>query len=499
MHNVSSFPTFLPNAEDNFSWIICIFILLWFLVFIFSSFQNRNKIDKRIRQLIEHIRELATKQRGINTNSEQTTNNLLCKFKRDSVLKFALNAFQKNLLPYKKRGQTFYCNRMSAEDFFNEHSLAHSVFEIKAITPALLTAVGVFGTFCGLLIALKGFDISIPELSMSKMLDGAKTAFVTSVWGVFFSILSNIYLRFSNHFLRRQIRSLITIIDEIYPANVTSDRDLKALGADDDISVQDSISDMKTSLVEVIKKTSKDSADLIASAITKHIREINENSAKIIETTLDKLNDSLNANIREQAEQTRAAGQAFVESTRVATEKIRNEFENSAQIIRNEFEGIGTSISELLASSNSDLGKWSEVAQLLSQKGDELVTKTGMLFEGLSRISDNLSNLDKVQLERQTELAEAVQSISYSTSTYKDNMERTAEFMGKLDEFTAQWDKFASEINMLKEYTDHMIKENMDMYSNNITQVTKELTQSWGNTLKDAMQNMVDGIKLLNQ
>ncbi|MCX8047515.1 MAG: MotA/TolQ/ExbB proton channel family protein [Anoxybacillus gonensis] len=60
--------------------------------------------------------------------------------------------------------------------------------------------VGVLGTFVGLVFALRGIDTDATKMSESliNVLDGAHTAFYTSIAGIIFSIFINIYTKFHN-------------------------------------------------------------------------------------------------------------------------------------------------------------------------------------------------------------------------------------------------------------------------------------------------------------
>ena len=56
-------------------------------------------------------------------------------------------------------------------------------------TPSLLTTMGIFGTFTGIVIGLLTFDHMNIDVSISYLLEGLKTAFVTSLFGILLSIL----------------------------------------------------------------------------------------------------------------------------------------------------------------------------------------------------------------------------------------------------------------------------------------------------------------------
>lgn len=63
-------------------------------------------------------------------------------------------------------------------------------------TPVLLTSLGILGTFAGIISGLLDFDTHHVDESISGLLEGLKTAFITSLWGMSFSILFKIVSNF---------------------------------------------------------------------------------------------------------------------------------------------------------------------------------------------------------------------------------------------------------------------------------------------------------------
>ncbi len=65
--------------------------------------------------------------------------------------------------------------------------------------PTLLTSLGILGTFTGIVIGLLNFDPTQLDASIGKLLDGLKTAFITSITGmgagIFFKVLSTTLLK----------------------------------------------------------------------------------------------------------------------------------------------------------------------------------------------------------------------------------------------------------------------------------------------------------------
>ena len=55
--------------------------------------------------------------------------------------------------------------------------------------PTLLTSLGILGTFFGIVAGLLGFDTNDIDSSIGTLLEGMKTAFITSLFGILLSII----------------------------------------------------------------------------------------------------------------------------------------------------------------------------------------------------------------------------------------------------------------------------------------------------------------------
>ena len=82
---------------------------------------------------------------------------------------------------------------MDIEEFLNEDDLDMHVHKrLLEMAPDLFTSIGILGTFVGLVWGLKDFQPSDYEAmtsSVSSLVDGIKVAFLTSIYGIAFSIV----------------------------------------------------------------------------------------------------------------------------------------------------------------------------------------------------------------------------------------------------------------------------------------------------------------------
>ncbi|EPH2849717.1 MotA/TolQ/ExbB proton channel family protein [Serratia nevei] len=70
-----------------------------------------------------------------------------------------------------------------------DHRNIHSKF--REYAPTLMGALGILGTFTGIIIGLLNFNTESIDTSIPLLLGGLKTAFITSIIGMFFAILFN--------------------------------------------------------------------------------------------------------------------------------------------------------------------------------------------------------------------------------------------------------------------------------------------------------------------
>lgn len=78
-------------------------------------------------------------------------------------------------------------------------------YHLAKATPTLLTSIGILGTFVGIVIALMGFDDNNIKLHINEIISGMQTAFISSVIGVFLSILLKIFILSQNNDVNQEI------------------------------------------------------------------------------------------------------------------------------------------------------------------------------------------------------------------------------------------------------------------------------------------------------
>ena len=88
---------------------------------------------------------------------------------------------------------------VDAELFFNDSTLLKERMNKRLLdyVPQLLLAIGIFGTFLGLVLGLSGLDLSAGDnTQLNNLIDGTKISFLTSLYGMYFSIAISTLMNF---------------------------------------------------------------------------------------------------------------------------------------------------------------------------------------------------------------------------------------------------------------------------------------------------------------
>jgi hypothetical protein len=116
-----------------------------------------------------------------------------------------------------------------AYTFFNEQNLLSVNTNLRLINavPALLVGLGILGTFIGLTYGISNFQTNSTEeikLSIETLLSGMGTAFVTSIHGMFFSLLFTFIEKTRINSLHHAMHRLCYTLDKQYKISKEDER-----------------------------------------------------------------------------------------------------------------------------------------------------------------------------------------------------------------------------------------------------------------------------------
>ncbi|MFT6908123.1 MAG: hypothetical protein ACJAS1_004812 [Oleiphilaceae bacterium] len=323
--------------------------------------------------------------------------------------------FDETLIEVRQDGETQLFNTFDAVHFFNTSTLAKGVTDNRLIAavPGFLTAVGVIGTFVGLQIGMSGMDMSGDVVLMKEgiktVIDGAKIAFMTSIWGVTLSVLFNFIEKSLEQLIRAKIGNLQTKIDDIFPRlspesqlqviadnSAESRESLQGLAEQIGIKMQESMLTATRGISEALESTLN---EIMAPAINKLVETTSEGTEKALEELLTKFMDGFGA----QGNQQRTAMENASEKVNESISGMNTTMEAFINKIELSQQASGEREKELIASISL------QVSQLVDQSNEQSIKITDLMDSQFSRM-DNASVKSQAQASQREQ--EFVNNIS---------------------------------------------------------------------------------------
>lgn len=405
------FPNFIDFSSQPFeSQLSTVFVAaLLFITFSFliKSLLSFIRASKRIGWLNKNLKDvtsenIATKRLDLHTSSKNDGGD---------VVGHLWQEFDETLIEVRQNGETQLFNTFDAAHFFNTSTLAKGVTDNRLIAavPGFLTAVGVIGTFVGLQLGMSGMDMSGDVVLMKEgiktVIDGAKIAFMTSIWGVTLSVIFNFIEKLLEQNVRTKISNLQTKIDEIFPRlspesqlqviannSAESRESLQGLAEQIGIKMQESMLTATRGISEALEKTLN---EIMAPAINKLVDETSEGNQKALEDLLTKFMDGFGA----QGNQQRAAMEGASEKVNESIAGMNATMETFIKKIEASQQASGEREKELIASISL------QVSQLVDQSNEQGMKMTELMGSQLGSLNSAFEESQTQASKREQELA----------------------------------------------------------------------------------------------
>lgn len=299
------------NGISAWFWSLTCFIFVLSLFFLFKHYRHFIERNKALRSLLDgQSREtLAYSRREILQRAQKLNVN---------NIGLLWQEFDESLVLSSDKKQLF--NSIDAEHFFNAKTLATGLTasRLLAATPSFLVAIGVLGTFVGLTIGLEGLvgntsEIETLKSGINKLISGAAVAFMTSVWGVAFSLLLNLLEKLFERRALIHIRDLQNKIDFLYPRlpaeqslvhiaeySKESKEALQELHERIGDRLQESINGMSDAMQNALTHTLN---NIMGPAIQTLVHSTSQQSTQLMENMVGSFMEGISSAGREQGEQ----------------------------------------------------------------------------------------------------------------------------------------------------------------------------------------------------
>lgn len=318
----------------------------------------------------------------------------------------------------------------------------HYVYES---IPSLFTTLGIFGTFLGIYVGLQNFDVKDINNSIPTLLEGMKTAFLTSILGIIFSILFGKWSQIVAERAERE-ESVVEVDEEIEALRQIIST-LKENHKQQIAVLQENQKQQTTILQENQKKVDKNHTEVL-----ENLKGGFKNNEKLL---ID-IKDILKGETSKLVSNTETIGSMLLENQKYLGKKFE---ELSAMLAKNNTEAL--------------VGVMKKVTEEFNKQMSTLINK--LVQENFEELNNSVKQLNSWQLENKAMIVSLTQQFENTAKNFSISADAAKEMSVNTKRLT---DDNSNLAKMIKELQKVMIEDTK------YQQIVKELTTTI-NTLKE--------------
>ncbi|RPF29019.1 anti-phage ZorAB system protein ZorA [Georgenia muralis] len=380
-------------------------------------------------------------------------------------------------------------NTVDAEQLFNSRTLASELMHNRVLStvPSILTAVGVLGTFVGLTTGLNGMELgtdsSADELKsgIDNLIGGAAVAFMTSVWGVGASLLTNIFEKVAERRVADRLGRLQDHVDALF-LRMAPEQSLVSImdsSRETSVAMQELHEKIGTKLQEAVEGLSADMQEALTRAIdtamAPSMASLAENAATQSSAVFERLVEKFTASFEQ-------IGTSQAERLDAASAGVATSLESMSG-------GVTSMLEDLRTHSDKQMTAQAEQSALFSTQLEELMRLSARQSEMLSgALTQIVGNLDTASAR--------IGASTASLATATENLRETAAI------FASTSDEMRSIIGQSAESLEHISQGHeraaalLDGHSERLKELTVTSTRA-GTELRGAAADATKGFESL--
>ena len=360
-------------------------------------------------------------------------------------------------------------------DYINEDMLEEEINKhVSELAAGAMTGLGLLGTFFGLLIGIKDLKINQDQLmeSIKTLMDGMKTAFLTSIFGVIYSLAFNAYYK---HVFSWGQKELYNFYDVFYD-KVASNPDNKNINR---------LLDYQRKLVEEFEKLPVTMATVMAEEINKVFAPTvskmdtlmeqfvsvatsnqQENMRILVNSFVDNMNEILNDKfvlLGKTLDKTCEMQKANFEMMDKVVATISSQTSHLSELnesIEKSLENIQNYESQIERFNDSIINHNNESNRLICEVLESQNSTHDAVQSFTENITDATSYINQVKVVIDEFSSKSVEVINYNASTLERINHDTADIVSKYcTETTEAFGSFNTQINEFKVIAGNLINE----------------------------------------
>lgn len=375
---------------------------------------------------------------------------------------------------------------VDAELFFNDSTLLKEKMNKRLLdyVPQLLLAIGIFGTFLGLVLGLSGLDLSAGDnTQLNNLIDGTKISFLTSLYGMYFSIAISTLMNFHIGDYEENILKIKNNLNKVFK---------QALAERSLIKIEKELGMIKSMSGE-IKNINEGMSVAIGKELISVIQSYNETNEKymeavtqIVKTNISGLAESVSSLFEEKMQ--RIFSEEFVskfENLNKNTLEIAINNNRNIEEYKNEIEKISNSISittETLTSfCNGALKNYENVVEKYDERFNNMLNlidnskQNYQEFLVLLKESSNVLKVSNKYISKTDDTFKLINKFLEQENSLVNFWEQNKEIVSNLNQNLGNFfDKYQEKLNNLNMVS----SKHFDEIQEGVVKVQKELTDN---------------------
>lgn len=375
---------------------------------------------------------------------------------------------------------------VDAELFFNDSTLLKEKMNKRLLdyVPQLLLAIGIFGTFLGLVLGLSGLDLSAGDnTQLNNLIDGTKISFLTSLYGMYFSIAISTLMNFHIGDYEENILKIKNNLNKVFK---------QALAERSLIKIEKELGMIKSMSGE-IKNINEGMSVAIGKELISVIQSYNETNEKymeavtqIVKTNISGLAESVSSLFEEKMQ--KIFSEEFVskfENLNKNTLEIATNNNRNIEEYKNEIEKISNSISittETLTSfCNGALKNYENVVEKYDERFNNMLNlidnskQNYQEFLVLLKESSNILKVSNKYISKTDDTFKLINKFLEQENSLVNFWEQNKEIVSNLNQNLENFfDKYQEKLNNLNIVS----SKHFDEIQEGVVKVQKELTDN---------------------
>ena len=487
--------------SQTINWV---FIVAFVATFILYKYHFVKPLDARYKE-IETYLDILKKYNPQNVNVYFES--LSQEMENSDLIKGIWRKYQRTLISIPGKDGLEKYSTVESESYFSVAAFTEGMKGgLWSGLAGTFTGIGILGTFIGLTIGLAGVDTSSTgalSSSISGLLGGMSTAFVTSIFGIVSAIVFGVWhsqnmkrfgdavSRFTDALDQVFIRKSV---EEILLEELAESREQRAameqLSTDMAISICDHLPDVLDQLAEKMDSAMKGNLDTMLAGLserqdkqTEQLMQISSNTSSLVSGCFDQLGDVLKKGVGQEAEE-------LGNSLKNLSSDIASLAEGIRDILDRSTKASSEANQKTLDALNEAISKMNETMEGMANKQTEETDKniqrmTALMEEMKTTMKDIFDEMSASAKEQRTEIGKIAKDSADQT---KENLsainagvkELMAGIGGQMQQMQSIIGKFAID-------SADQTKENLGVINAGV----KELMAEIGGQMQQ-MQSMMD-------